>query len=126
MGRKSRKPSRKRRSSLQRRRIQLEMLEPRLLLAADPGNELPFASAFRSGVEEIERVLGAVEQTTGMQTPMPWLRARQPESAGALPAMQEITLADLFDLRSRFQTQIVDPVVEFIESHPTATASDLA
>lgn len=126
MARNSRKPRRKRRSRSNQRRILLEALEPRVLLAADQAAKLQFSDAFRSGLEEIERILGAVEQAPGLQTPMPWLQALRPESVGDAPSLQATAPAELFELRSRFQTQIVDPVVEFIESRPTATANELA
>ncbi|KLU06274.1 Alkaline phosphatase [Rhodopirellula islandica] len=84
-----------------------------------------FAMGLRQAVDEISRVVAAINSAPALAAEIPYLGSLVPESIAGSTLIDTSTVQSLFSLADRFETNIAEPLRTFLESHPTATATQL-
>ncbi len=142
-----------RRSALlcRKRRHLAEQLEPRIMLAGDlqpdptaaplsalvstrvaegeistsSGNVDSFGQSLRQAVDEISRVVDAISSSEALSRDVPYIGSLLPVSVGESAIVDTASIAALFDLSSRFEQEVADPLRAFLREHPSATPLQL-
>ncbi len=91
--------------------------------AADTASS--FASGLRDAVAEISRVVNAINGAPAVAAEIPYLGSLIPDSVAGTTLIDTQSLQSLFQLADRFETDIVQPLESYLDSNPTASASQL-
>ena len=84
-----------------------------------------FATGLRQTVQQISRVLSAVENVQQVAADVPYLGDLIPESVGGASVVDTQSIQSLLNLASRFDTEVLQPLETFLDSNPAATAQRL-
>ena len=84
-----------------------------------------FATGLQQAVGQISRVLSAVNNLPGLASEIPYLGSILPESVGGTTIIDTESIASLFNLVERFDTDVLQPLETFLENDPAATTQRL-
>ncbi len=84
-----------------------------------------FATGLREAVDEISRVVAAINSAPALAAEIPYLGSLVPESIAGSTLIDTATVQSLFSLADRFETDVAQPLTTFLDSNPTATAIQL-
>ncbi|QDV66071.1 Bifunctional hemolysin/adenylate cyclase precursor [Crateriforma conspicua] len=84
-----------------------------------------FGSGLRQTVQQISRVLSAVENASGFAAEVPYLGELLPDAVGGSSVLDTQSIRSLLNLATRFDTEVLQPLEAFLDSNPTATVAGL-
>ncbi|TWU51857.1 PKD domain-containing protein [Rubripirellula reticaptiva] len=84
-----------------------------------------FASGLREAVDQISRVVSAIDSAPALAAEIPYLGSLVPESVAGTTLIDTESIASLYRLADRFETDVAVPLANFLDSNPTATAFQL-
>ncbi len=84
-----------------------------------------FAQSLRAGVDELSRVIGAIGTSAQLGQSLPYVGSLLSVDVGHSAVIDTASIGELFDLSSRFESQIATPLRSFVQTHPGATAAQL-
>nr|MCU0709144.1 hypothetical protein [Pirellula sp.] len=87
--------------------------------------ESPFVTGLRRTVTEIGRLLQSVSDTELLRSPIPLLGSRLSTVPGQAPSIDTVSIGSLFELASRFTTEISGPLEQYLNENPQATPAQL-
>ncbi|MDA8743910.1 hypothetical protein N9N28_04670, partial [Rubripirellula amarantea] len=84
-----------------------------------------FASGLRDAVAEISRVISAVNSAPALAAEIPYLGSLIPDSIAGATVIDTESIQSLFQLADRFENEVVEPLEDYLDSNPTASAAQL-
>ncbi len=94
--------------------------------AGSLGDLTSFGQSFGAALNEITRVIGAIESSPDLSQVIPYVGEVVPVAVGNATEVTNDTIRSIFKLRNRLASEVVEPVETFLASNPQATAEQLA
>lgn len=94
-------------------------------IARGAGVNDSFAQGLRQAVSQITRVVRAIDSAPELIADIPYLGEILPEEIGGVTVLDTVTLQSLFDLADRFESEVAEPLLDYLDANPHASATGL-
>ena len=95
------------------------------VISRGAGTMESFAGGVRQAVAEIARVVDALNHAPELTADIPYLGSLHPADIGGITLVDTASLQSLFNLTTRFEAEIVEPLDTFLTANPNASVPQL-